>query len=72
MSGDVEINTNFGGTTTGSIGTDATSAVNSGTDSIVILSLTDDWEYTVWIWLHVAILLIHFTVFIREMLQGVL
>ena len=72
MSGDVEINSNFGGTTVGNVGGDATTAVNSGSDTIVLLSLTDGWEYTVWIWLHVAILLIHFTVFIREMLQGVL
>lgn len=72
MGGDVVITTNFGGTTVGTIGTDATTAQSAGSDEYVILSLGDGWEYTVWIWLNVAVLLIHFTVFLKEMLEGVL
>ena len=72
MGGDVVITTNFGGTTVGTVGTDATTATNAGSDEYVILSLGDGWEYTVWIWLNVAILLVHFTVFLKEILSGVL
>jgi|GEM_PF-4248571 hypothetical protein len=71
MGGDVVITTNFAGTMTGA-GSDVTNTTAGGSDDIVLLSLGDGWEYTVWIWLNVAILLIHFTVFLKEMLEGVL
>lgn len=71
MGGDVVITTNFGGTITGA-GSDVTNTTAGGSDEYVILSLGDGWEYTVWIWLNVAILLIHFTVFLKEILSGVL
>lgn len=71
MGGDVVITTNFGGTVTGA-GNDVTNTTAGGSDEYVILSLGDGWEYTVWIWINVAILIVHFTVFLKEILQGVL
>lgn len=69
MTGDIVITTDFGGTMTGS-GSDVTNQVAGGSDDFVLLSLEEDWEYSAWVWLHLLVLLIHSTVFIRGMLEG--
>jgi hypothetical protein len=72
MSGDIVISTEFGGTLSGSEGGSTTNLSAGGSDEYVLLSLDDGWEYTAWIWINVFILMIHFTVFLKEILSGVL
>tara|TARA_B100000470_G_scaffold3093_1_gene2245 strand:+ start:2814 stop:3149 length:336 start_codon:yes stop_codon:yes gene_type:complete len=39
------------------------------TDQIVLFSLTEGWEYTAWIWMHVFILITHGVFFFRYMMS---
>ena len=41
------------------------------TDQIVLFSLTEGWEYTTWIWLHIFILITHSVFFFRYMMTVV-
>tara|TARA_B100000470_G_scaffold121358_1_gene93664 strand:+ start:143 stop:475 length:333 start_codon:yes stop_codon:yes gene_type:complete len=42
----------------------------STNNRIVLLTLTEGWEYTAWIWLHVFILITHGIFFFRYMMSS--
>ena len=52
----------------GSENGETTDLTTVGTDTIVLLSLTEGWNYTVWLWLHVALLLVLSFFFLSSML----
>ena len=54
--------------TDGSENGETTDLTTVGTDTIVLLSLTEGWNYTVWLWLHVALLLVLSFFFLSSML----
>lgn len=41
------------------------------TDRVVLFSLTEGWEYTAWIWMHIFILITHAVFFFRYMMTVV-
>lgn len=47
---------------------ETTNITEQGTDVIVLLSLTEGWNYTVWVWLHLALILILSFFFLSSML----
>ena len=54
--------------TDGSENGQTTDLTTQGTETIVLLSLTEGWNYTVWLWLHVGFLLILSFFFLSSML----
>jgi len=50
---------------------ETTDITETTTDSHVLFSLTEGWEYTAWVWFHVFILAIHVVFFFRYMMNMV-
>ena len=55
----------------GTIGADTTDLTEVQTDDHVLFSLTEGWEYTAWIWMHIFILMIHCVFFFKYMMSAV-
>ena len=68
MDSDITFTLNTDVDTDGSENGETTDLTTVGTDTIVLLSLTEGWNYTVWLWLHVALLLVLSFFFLSSML----
>ena len=55
----------------GTVGSDTTDLTETKTDSHVLFTLSEGWEYTAWIWIHVFILIIHCVFFFKYMMSAV-
>ena len=71
LDGSVVVTTEFDSTWVGTEQGASTDVDRSGSDDLVILALDpESWEFQVWLWLHVAILIIQvvgfFTIVMRE------
>ena len=55
----------------GTVGSDTTDLTETKTDSHVLFTLSEGWEYTAWIWIHVFILIIHCVFFFKYMMNAV-
>ncbi len=68
MDSDITFSMNTDVDIDGSENGETTDLTTVGTDTIVLLSLTEGWNYTVWLWLHVALLLVLSFFFLSSML----
>ena len=48
---------------------ETTDLTSTTTDTHVLFTLTEGWEYTAWIWMHVFILITHGVFFFRYMMS---
>ena len=71
LDGSIIIGTEFDTTLAGTEQGEATDLDTTGSENLVLLALDEEsWEFQVWIWLHVAILIIHsatfFSIYMRS------
>ena len=72
IDGSVIIGTEFDSNWTGTEQGTSTDIDRTGSDDLVILALDPEgWDFQVWIWLHIAILIIHSVGFFTVLMRAV-